>query len=196
MKELDLILSWVMKIGGAVVVLAGALFWIRVALKGRSTARSFMALVFTFVLFISAVLSRGELDERVLIWLIVTFAGVLAVYIIARMVEHREEIRMGLTKTVKMEDIEVQPDAVQNAGQSGLPGPRRSIILDKISGESSIDASEIDIEITTRGLFQKRRVIHIIGTANSEEAKRKVTEIARQHAGDDYLVVNDLHVED
>lgn len=98
MATLHTVLIWILEIGAVVVIICGAIIWIRVANSGRSTARSFMALVFTFVFFLIVVLRIGDFEESTIRWLIVTYGGMLAFYIIARMIEHREEIKAGKGK--------------------------------------------------------------------------------------------------
>jgi membrane-associated PAP2 superfamily phosphatase len=98
MDVLHDVLIWIFEIGVTVVILFAAITWIRVANSGRSTARSFMALVFTFVFFLIVVLRVGDFSETTIRWVIVTYGGVLAFYIVGRTIEHREEIRSGRTK--------------------------------------------------------------------------------------------------
>ena len=95
MSVLSSVLIWVLEIGGAVIILTGALLWLKAAVKGQSTARSFMALVFTFIFFIAVVLRNDEFAAATLHWLTAVYGAMLAFYIVARMVEHREEIRAG-----------------------------------------------------------------------------------------------------
>jgi len=95
MDTLHNVLIWIFEVGATVVVIFAAITWMRVANAGRSTARSFMALIFTFVFFMIVVLRVGDFEETTIRWLIVTYGGVLAFYIIGRMVEHKEEIRSG-----------------------------------------------------------------------------------------------------
>ena len=95
MESLNNALTWILEIAGVVFILLGAGFWIRVAMKGKSTARSFMALVFSFVFFIAVILRGDDFTERTLIWLAVVYGAILVVYITARMIEHREEIKGG-----------------------------------------------------------------------------------------------------
>jgi surface polysaccharide O-acyltransferase-like enzyme len=94
METLHEVLTWILEIAGAVVILVGAYFWLKAAAKGQSTARSFMALVFTFIFFLVVIL-RTDIDEGTIRWLSVVYGGMMAFYIIARMIEHREEIKAG-----------------------------------------------------------------------------------------------------
>jgi hypothetical protein len=95
METLHSVLIWILEIGAIVVIICAAIIWIRVANSGRSTARSFMALIFSFVFFLVVLFRVGDFDESTIRLLIVTYGGVLAFYIIGRMVEHKEEIRAG-----------------------------------------------------------------------------------------------------
>ena len=95
MSGLNSVLVGVLQIGGAVIILLGALLWLKAALKSQSTARSFMALVFTFVFFIVVVLRGSDFEPATLHWLIAIYGGLMCFYIVARMIEHREEIKSG-----------------------------------------------------------------------------------------------------
>lgn len=98
MEGLNMVLAWILEIGGVAVILFGAFFWIKTAVKSRSTARSFMALVFTFIFFIVMVLRPNDFTEATLRWFIIIYGAIMGFYIIARMFEHREEIREGKGK--------------------------------------------------------------------------------------------------
>ena len=175
MNALNTVLSWIVKIGGTAVILLGAFFWARAARENISTVRSFMALVFTFVFFGVMSLREPPIGESIMIWLTVVYGVILAVYIVARMVEHMEEIRAG------------------EQGVSVNPTPsRKSVILDDIGSDASVDSSGIDLEITSRGLLKRRKVIRLFGTVKTEEEKNKVTRIAERHTGEDYSVINNL----
>ena len=176
MEALNTALTWILEISGTVVLLLGALFWLKAAGRGESTARSFMALIFTFVYFLAVVLRADDLGPRLLIVLTVVYGAILVIYIVARMVEHREEIRSG------------EPSL------STTPSSIIRIILDDIDRESGIDAGRIALETSTRGLLRKRKVIRITGTVPTEETKRRVGTIAQAHAVEDYEVLNDLVV--
>jgi hypothetical protein len=95
MENLNRVLTVVLEIGGAVVVLVGAIMWIIAALKRQTTARSFMALVFTFVFFTTVVLGRETFGEALPLWTVATYGGVLALYIIGRTIEHHWEVKAG-----------------------------------------------------------------------------------------------------
>ena len=95
MGVLNNFLTLILEIGGTVVIILGALLWLKAAYRSQSTARSFMALIFTFIFFIVAILRKGDFDELTIRWLSVVYGGIMAFYITARMVEHREEIKMG-----------------------------------------------------------------------------------------------------
>lgn len=176
MKVLHDLLTWILEIGGAAVILLGALMWLRTATQARSTARSFMALVFTFIFFLVVILRKGDFEETTIRWLAAVYGGILVFYIIARMVEHREEIKAGHTKEVER-------------------APSRSVIMDELESDPSIDTRGISIRIKPGGILKRRKAIQISGTVNSEEAKEKVTRIAEKHVGDNYYVINDLVVQ-
>jgi len=98
MDALNNTLIWILEICGTAVIIGGAFFWLKTAFKGQSTARSFMALVFTIIFFVVLLLRGGDFEPQTVLWLIVVYGAVLAFYIIARMVEHKEEIRAGKAK--------------------------------------------------------------------------------------------------
>lgn len=93
MEALHNVLIWVLEIGGVVLILLGMFMWLKVAFSGESTARSFMSLVFTFVFFITVVLRSSEFSDAAIRWITIVYGAVLAFYITARMIEHKEEIR-------------------------------------------------------------------------------------------------------
>lgn len=101
METLNEILIWILEIGAAVIIILGALLWLKAAQRSQSTARSFMALVFSFVFFIVVILRSQDFNGPTLKWMIIVYGAVQAFYIVARMIEHREEIKSGQTKKVE-----------------------------------------------------------------------------------------------
>ncbi len=95
MEALHNILIWILEIGGTAVIVLGAWLWLKAGIKQQTTARSFMALIFTFIFFIVTILRKGDFEESTIRWLSVVYGGIMAFYITARMVEHREEIKIG-----------------------------------------------------------------------------------------------------
>lgn len=178
MDMLREVLTSILEIGGVVVVIAGAVMWLRTAFSARSTARSFMALVFTIVFFIVVLLRNGDYDEKTIRWLSVVYGSILAFYILARMVEHREEIKAG----------EEQEDKVELETS-------KSVLLDELQSDPSIDAHGLSIRLKPRGLLRRKKAIEISGTVSSEEVKEKVTNIAEKYAGNLYVIINDLIVQ-
>ena len=69
------------------------------------------------------------------------------------------------------------------------------IILGEVETYGNIKASDIGIEEVKKGFIKKKKSIHLFGAVNSENAKSKVEEIARSHAGTDTEIVNDLKVD-
>ena len=98
METLTNVLTWILEIGCAIVIVLGALLWLRAASKSQSTARSYMALVYTFVFFIVVVLRPFDFDRTTVRWLTIIYGVIAAFYIVARMIEHRAEIQRGKTK--------------------------------------------------------------------------------------------------
>jgi hypothetical protein len=171
------LLTLILEVGGTALIVLGALLWLRAAIQARSTARSFMALVFTFVFFLVVILRNRDFEETTIRWMAVVYGGVLAFYIIARMVEHREEIRLR-----------------QEEEEEIVRAPSKSVLMDELESDPLIDTKGISIQLRPKGFLRRKKAIHILGTINSEEAKNKVTQIAEKHAGDAYTVINELVV--
>lgn len=70
-------------------------------------------------------------------------------------------------------------------------------IMADVENEPGIDAGKIGLEIKRgKGLLNRRKVLHIFGTVDSEEAKRRVQRIAEKQVGDRYDLSNDLKVKE
>ena len=68
-----------------------------------------------------------------------------------------------------------------------------AVLLDEI--RTYENTPDIGVEITKgKGLFNRRKVIHVFGAVSSEVVKKKVDEITRKHAGDAFDVSNELRV--
>ena len=87
MESLNNVLTWILQIGATFVIVMGSLLWLRAAGRSQSTARSFMALVFTYIFFIVVILQSGNFSEVTIRWLAVVYGGIMAFYISARMIE-------------------------------------------------------------------------------------------------------------
>lgn len=87
MESLNNVLIWILEIGVTFVIIMGSLLWLRAAGQSRSTARSFMALVFTYIFFIMVILRSGDFSETTIRWMSVVYGGIMAFYISARMLE-------------------------------------------------------------------------------------------------------------
>ena len=67
------------------------------------------------------------------------------------------------------------------------------VILDQI--RSYENTPDVGVEITkNKGLFNRRKTIHVFGAVHSDSTKEKVDEIVRRQAGDDFDVSNELRV--
>jgi hypothetical protein len=67
------------------------------------------------------------------------------------------------------------------------------VILEEI--RSYENTPDIGVEITRgKGLFNRRKVIHIFGAVHHQDVKDKIDEIATKHAGDRYDVSNEVRV--
>ncbi len=66
-------------------------------------------------------------------------------------------------------------------------------IMADLESESGIDAGKIGVEITRgKGLFNRRKVLHLFGHVASEDDKTRVGRIAERQVGDRYDLSNDL----
>ncbi len=67
------------------------------------------------------------------------------------------------------------------------------VLLDEI--HTYENTPDIGVEVTKgKGLFNRRKVIHVFGAVSSESIKQKIGEIAQKHAGDAYDVSNEVRV--
>lgn len=67
------------------------------------------------------------------------------------------------------------------------------VLLDEI--RSYENTPDVGVEVTKgKGLFNKRKVIHVFGAVSSELVKQKVGEITQKHAGAGFDVSNELRV--
>ena len=54
---------------------------------------------------------------------------------------------------------------------------------------------DIGVEITkAKGLFSRRKIIHIFGAVRSDDVRDKISQIALKHAGDNFDVSNEVRV--
>ena len=67
------------------------------------------------------------------------------------------------------------------------------VLLDEI--HSYENTPDIGVEVTKgKGLFNKRKVIHVFGAVSSDLVKQKISEITKKHAGDAFDVSNEVRV--
>lgn len=178
MQVFDEVLAWIVEIGAVVVIMVGSVMWLVTAVRGRSTARSFMALVFTAVFFLVVVLRAGEFEQATIRWLAASYAAVASVYVVARAVGQRRGTR-------------INTDAPEEIGAS----PSSSVLMDELESEPTIDTHGISVQVRPRGIFRRKKCIEISGVINSQKAKDLVTQIAMRHASDAYDVTNDLVIQ-
>jgi hypothetical protein len=72
----------------------------------------------------------------------------------------------------------------------------QNMILREIADDISIHAHDIALDIKAKGFPRRRKYITIHGSVQSEHEIKKVTQIAEHHAGDNYTVINELHVKE
>lgn len=87
MHGLNVVLAWILEIAGASILLLAALSWVVNALKGRFATSSFMALVASFVFYISVLLGFGNLASPYVFWFTVVYGGIAVFYIVTHMIE-------------------------------------------------------------------------------------------------------------
>ena len=68
------------------------------------------------------------------------------------------------------------------------------IIMDEIESYG-VKATGIGIEIKTKGVFKKKKFLHVFGVVNSDEAKETVDRVVKKHSGDSYEIVDELKVD-
>ncbi len=67
------------------------------------------------------------------------------------------------------------------------------VLLDEI--RTYENTPDVGVEVTKgKGLFNRRKVIHVFGAVRSDNIKQKIGEIAAKHAGDSFDVANELRV--
>lgn len=68
------------------------------------------------------------------------------------------------------------------------------VVLDHIQNEPALSDTNIGVEVTGGGLFKRRRVLHLFGSAHSTAEKERAAQIAVREAGDNFDIVNDISV--
>jgi len=67
------------------------------------------------------------------------------------------------------------------------------VLLDEI--RTYENTPDVGVEVTKgKGLFNRRKVIHVFGAVSSDIVKQKIGDIAQKHAGDVFDVANELRV--
>jgi hypothetical protein len=67
------------------------------------------------------------------------------------------------------------------------------VLLDEI--RTYENTPDVGVEITKgKGLFSRRKVIHVFGAVSSETVKAKINELVQKHAGDAFDISNELRV--
>ena len=69
-----------------------------------------------------------------------------------------------------------------------------STIIRDIEADGLINATEILLDITSKGFIRRRKFLHIHGSVSSEAEKKKVIRIAEHHTGDNYSITDELVV--
>ena len=67
-----------------------------------------------------------------------------------------------------------------------------TMIRRDIEDDPSIQAKALTVEFRHKGLFPRRRMVHVGGIVQTEHEKSRIDQIAHHHAGDAYTVVNEV----
>jgi len=65
-------------------------------------------------------------------------------------------------------------------------------IMAEIEADPAIKATDIGLDIESRGLLKKKKFLHVRGAVHSQDQVDRVEKIVQRHAGDSYEVVNHL----
>lgn len=73
----------------------------------------------------------------------------------------------------------------------------QKFIMADLENEVEIDAAKIGVEVRRgKGLFNRRKVVHLFGHVRSEEAKERVAKVAERQIGDRFDLSNDLLIKE
>ena len=67
------------------------------------------------------------------------------------------------------------------------------IIMDDIESYG-VKATDIGIEVKTKGVFKKKRYLNVFGAVGSEDDKATVDRVVKKYSGDTYEVIDELKV--
>jgi len=65
-------------------------------------------------------------------------------------------------------------------------------ILTAIGNDLSIDTMNICLDVESKGVLRKKKIVHIWGTVGSQDLVNEVERVVRNHAGNAYSVDNHL----
>ena len=70
-----------------------------------------------------------------------------------------------------------------------------AVIMDEVERtDPNFIARDVGIEVSPKGLFEKKKHLRVFGVVHSMEEKNLVLKVAQSHAGDSYDVVDELRV--
>ena len=69
-----------------------------------------------------------------------------------------------------------------------------STIMKDIQDDGLINATDVVMDITSKGFFQRRKFLRIHGSVKTEMEKKKVIQMAEHHSGDNYSILDELTV--
>jgi hypothetical protein len=67
-------------------------------------------------------------------------------------------------------------------------------IMAEIESDPTINAKEINLDITSKGFLKRRMIINVNGAVESAAEKDRVMKIVQREAGDNYDVIDKLVV--
>jgi len=67
-------------------------------------------------------------------------------------------------------------------------------IMSEIESDPEINAKEICLDVSSKGLLRKSRTLHVNGMVESGAEKKRVLEIVKKHAGENYEVADRIVV--
>ena len=67
-------------------------------------------------------------------------------------------------------------------------------IMAEIETDLTIKAMDICLDIESKGLFKKRKSLHIHGAVHSQDQMDRVVKIVKHHAGESFDVVDHLSI--
>jgi osmotically-inducible protein OsmY len=68
------------------------------------------------------------------------------------------------------------------------------MVMREIEDDVTIASKDISVQVESKGILKRKRILKLTGSVGSEAEKRKAGQIAAHHAGQAYEVANELLV--